>query len=196
MKSRKPSAAPAPAPPSAFAPGFLRRFLAGLPLAAGILALGLWGYALWGWQAVDGPAREALDRGDDAGVVEAVRLMETSHVFAGYEPYHGFGPKSAPEMLDEARRIVGRAAPYSPAETRWLGRNIAFYIPAVLELKGEGGVPLVPGDRELAEGLRTRWDNALHSNCELAAHMTLVTLLLGVVWFVYRKYNLYDRIGA
>jgi len=180
--------------PTAFPEGWLRSFLAGLPLTVGAVALALWIYAAWGMLAVAGPASAALDRGDDAGIIEAVGLLEDSHIFGGYETFHGFGPKSAAATDADMRALLARKTPYSPAETRWLIRNIAYYVPVFLELKASGTVPLFPGDREAAESLQDRWDNALRSNQALALHLTLVTLLLAIVWFVYRKFNLYDRI--
>ncbi len=181
--------------PSAFSKGWLRQFLAGLPLTAGGVAAALWVYAVWGALAVTGPARAALDRGDDAGLIEAVELLADSHLFAGYETYHGFGPKSAAPTYADVRSLLARKTPYSPAETRWLIRNVAYFVPAFLELKSSGFAPVVPGDREVAETLWMRWDNALVSNRLLALHFTLVTLLLGVVWYVYRRFNLYEKIS-
>lgn len=195
MGSRRPSSDQVPELAPAFPPGWLGSFLVWLPLTAGAMAAGLWCYALWGFLAVERPARMALERGDDAGIIEAVGHMETSHIFAGYEPYHGFGPKSAAPTFEDVRTVVGRGTSYSPAETAWLVRNIAYFVPAFLELKGEGKVSIVSGDRKLAEGLLDRWENALFSNVALATHLTLVALLLGLVWFLYRKYNLYEKLG-
>ena len=176
-----------------FPAGWLRRFMLGLAAAAGTIALLLWLYSLWGWVAIVQNSQEALDRGDDDGLKEAVVILETPHVFAAYEAYHGFGTEKAEARADHVTRIVARGSDYSDDELGLLVRQIAYYIPAFLENKERGTVPLVPGDRTIIESLLQRWENALHSGIAFAIHASLVTLLFTILFLAYLKLGHFQR---
>ncbi len=176
-----------------FPAGWLRRFLLGLAAAVGTIALLMWLYSLWGWVAIVQNSHEALDRGDEDGLKQAVVVLESPHIFAAYEAYHGFGTEKAEVRADHVARIVARGTDYSDDELGLLVRQVAYYIPAFLENKGEGSVPLVPGDRTVIESLLERWENALHSGIAFALHASLVALLLTVLFLAYLKLGHFQR---
>jgi hypothetical protein len=178
---------------SSFSVRWLRRFLAALVLGFAGIAAALWIYAAWGYVGVVSGAREALALGTDDGVRQAVTLLETPHIFSGYEPFHGFGPAKTAEWSERASAVVGRGREYSEREEQLLTRGIAYYIPAFLEHKVAGTVPLVAGDRRLAEGLLERWDNALRNGMALALHLSLVALIMAGLLMAYRKLRLFER---
>ncbi len=176
-----------------FPPGWLRRFLLGLAAAAGTIALLLWVYSLWGWVAIVQNSHEAIDRGDADGLKQAVVVLESPHIFAAYEAYHGFGTEKAEARFDHVGRIVARGTDYSEDELSLLVRQVAYYIPAFLESKERGSVPLVPGDRVIIESLLGRWENALHSGIAFAIHASLVTILFTILFVVYLKLGHFQR---
>lgn len=176
-----------------FSANWLRHFLLGMVLTAGTIALLMWGYSLWGYLAVVQSSRDGLARGDDRGVKEAVAALETPHIFSGYEPYHGFGTEKGAERAQRIATIVGRATEYTLDEQALLIRQVAHYVPAFLEHKVAGTVPLVSGDREIVATLLQRWENALASGIAFAIHASLVSLLLGLLFLAYVKFNLFAR---
>lgn len=176
-----------------FPAGWLRRFLLGLAAAAGTVALLLWLYSLWGWVAIVHNSHEALARGDDDGLKQAVVILESPHIFAGYEAYHGFGTNKAEGRAQQIADKVARGTPYTDDEVALMVQQIAYYIPAFLEHKERGEVPLLAGDRTIVESLLTRWENALHSGIALAIHASLVTLLLTILFVAYLKLGHFQR---
>jgi hypothetical protein len=175
-------------------PRFLQRFLVGLVFCAGAICAAFWLYSAWGYAAVVQPARAALETGTDEGVKEALLTMESPHIFAGYDPYHGFGDDKAPARAERVRGIVGRGGAYSSREERLLVRGIAYYIPAFIEHKINGQVALVGQDRTIVKSLLERWANALRSGVFFAIHATLVSLLFGALFLIYRRFGLMRRI--
>ncbi len=176
-----------------FPPGWLRRFLLGLAATAGTVALILWLYSLWGWVAVVQNSHEALARGDDDGLKQAVVVLESPHIFAAYEAYHGFGTEKAEARAAHIAGIVARGSAYTEDELALLVQQIAYYIPAFLEHKERGSVQILPGDRAIIESLLARWENALHSGIALAIHASLVTLLFTILFVAYLKLGHFQR---
>lgn len=176
-----------------FPSGWLRRFLLGLAATGGTIALLLWLYSLWGWVAIVQNTQEALARGDDDGLKQAVVVLETPHLFSAYEAFHGFGPEKALVRSEYVARIVARGTDYTDEERGLLVRQVAYYIPAFLESKERGAVPLVPGDRTIIASLLGRWENALHSGIAFAIHASLVTLLFSILFVAYLKLGLFQR---
>jgi hypothetical protein len=176
-----------------FSKRWLRKFLAGLVIVFGTLALAMWLYSLWGHLSVVGPAAAQLASDDTAVYSQAVRTMETPHIFSGYDPYHGFGTEAGARRFESTRAILAKGRAYSEREKRHLIQGIAFYIPAFIESKLEGEVPVVEGDKEVIASLHSRWENALTSGVFFAIHLTIAAVILGLLLFLYWKLNLFAR---
>lgn len=164
-----------------------------LALGAAAVCLLLWAYAAWGFLAVVGPAGEALSRADDQGAREAASLLETTHIFAGYLPYTGFGDDKAARRAEQVALLVDRGHAYSDAELALLQEHIAFYLPAFIASRVERGEAVVGGDHLVLAQLLARWRNALRSNVALAIHLTVVTLILGSLYLAYRRLGIFAR---
>lgn len=176
-----------------FSKRWLRKFLAGLAITFAALALTMWLYTLWGHLAVAKPAAKQLASEDPAVYSQAVRTLETPHIFSGYDPYHGFGTEAGERRFQSTRAILAKSQAYSEREKSHLIQGIAFYIPAFIESKLEGETPVVDGDKEVIASLYSRWENALASGMALAIHFTIAALVLGSLLFLYWKLNLFSR---
>ena len=178
-------------------PGFskrwLRRFLAGLAITFASLALAMWLYSLWGHTQVVKPAATQLASDDPAVYSLAVSTMETPHIFSGYDPYHGFGTEAGARRFESVKTLVSRGRAYSDREKGHLIRGIAHYIPAFIEAKIDGNTPVVEGDKEIISSIYARWDNALRTGIVFAIHLTIASLLMGLLFFLYWNLKLFSR---
>jgi hypothetical protein len=187
-------AADSPSPDPAYRPGWLKRFLWGLAIAAAALTVTFWGYALWGHAAVAAPARDLVARGDPQSLRDALLILETVHLFSGVEAYAGIGPESSAGLLDKARKLLRSGRDYDDPQARFLIRHIAFYIPAFKEVRITANTPLVPGDARVIGSLLSLWENAQATTVFFACYLTLVSLLLAAVPVLYSVRRLWNRI--
>ena len=178
----------------AFSDNWLKKFLIALTAIFGTLALALWLYGLWGYVGVVAPAREALITEDDDRLKETLISLSTPHLFAGFEPYYGFGTDKGAAMNERVSALVATGAEYTPAQVRFLTRQVAFFIPAFVESKVDGKIPIVAGDRAVISNLEIRWANALHTGIVFAIHLTIISLIIGTLLLVYVRFNLFDGI--
>ena len=182
-------------PQPLYPPEWLNRFLMGLAALATIICISMWAYNLYGRYFVLDPALVILQSGADDQLSEAVRLMESPHIFAGYEPYHDFGTDKAAKTHQQVKGLMALGRDYSDREMRRFSHRIAHYLPAYIELKVEGTVPVVSKDRYVLLSLYDRWDNAVRSGFIFSTYMTLVAAILTTVFLVYRRKKLWEKLG-
>lgn len=187
-----------------YSPLWLRSFLGALFAAFFLLAVALWIYNVHKDHELLFAAASIQSDADDklAGVLET---FESPHLFAGYEVYHGFGPKRAPELFARVLAMVRRGTDYSTPEVDFLAHQVAYYLAALRELKCPSQndqfefrrhcVPFVPRDREILQTVADRWSSAVHAGYELAIHLTIVATILGLLLLVYVRKCLWERIG-
>ncbi len=178
-----------------YAPEWLDRFLLGLAALAAFICIAMWAYNLYGRYFVIQPAEVILNSGADDQLPEAVRLMETPHIFAGYEPYHGFGTPKGATTFEQVKMLMAKGRDYSERDTRRLSHRIAYYIPAFIELKVDGAVPIVSKDRQVLLSLHNRWKNAVRTGFVFSIYMTLVASILVTVFVVYHRKKLWEKLG-
>jgi hypothetical protein len=176
-----------------YSPLWLRNFLFALFAVFLFLAVSLWLYN-WRKDAQVFDAMVALQSEGDEALARVLDTFDSPHLFAGYETYHGFGPDWTPKMYDRARAIVAAGRDYTSPEMDWLAHQVAFTLPALREVKVEGKVPFVEGDRLVLLTVVERWENAVHAGWLMAAHLTLVTFLLGLVAWLYARFRLWERL--
>ena len=167
----------------------------GLAALATFICLAMWAYNLYGRYFVVEPAGVILHSGADDQLPEAVRLMETPHIFAGYEPYHGFGTPKASKMFEQVKGLMAKGGDYSERHMLLLSHRIAYYVPAFIELKVDGAVPIVSKDRQVLMSLHDRWNNAVRTGFVFSVYMTLVATILSTVFLVYRRKKLWEKLG-
>lgn len=182
-------------PQSLYPAEWLDRFLMGLAALAAFICLAMWTYNLYGRYFVVQPAEVILHSGADDRLAEAVRLMETPHIFAGYEPYHGFGTQKASRTFEQVKRLMAAGNDYSERDMLLLSHRIAYYVPAFIELKVDGAVPIVGKDRQVLMSLHSRWENAVRTGFVFSIYMTLVATILSTVFLVYHRKKLWERLG-
>lgn len=172
----------------------LKRFLWILPLAFGLLALVSWGYNLWCYVEVASPCEVAAQSGSDDEVRGCVAKLAHPHFYAGYEPYHGFGPEEAHREAARASAIVAAGSGYSDREMAFLVHEIAYYIPAFLEHKMSPSVPLSDGDRRVVASLAERYANGVHSGFLFSLFATLAAGILGLLYLLYHRGKLWEMV--
>jgi hypothetical protein len=190
---QQPGASP-PSPQRPYPRGWLKRFLWGLFGTFALLAVAMWGYNLYWDFAVAFPAINAIQSESDDAVMEAAADFMSPHIFSGYQPYTGFGPERAGKVEKSVRKIMSRGTDYLSAEVSFLAHSPSHYVSLFNELKIEGGMAPVHGDREVLMTVALRLDNAVHSGYVFSLHLTLVALLLGLVVFLYYRLRLWDRV--
>jgi len=179
-----------------FADNWLQKFMVVLVSMFALLCVSMWTYSLWGYLAVVSPAEELLSIDEDASLKYALDELSYPHIFAGYEPYYGFGTEDAARLNKRIVKLVGLGRDYSPAQVKYLTRQIAFYIPAFQKLKIAGNTRIVSGDRAVITNLLTRWKNALRTGVIFSIHLTIVSLMLGGLLFVYFRFRLFDKVAS
>lgn len=166
----------------------------GLFFTAALLAVVMWGYNLYWDHGIVFPARVALQSQDDEAVRRSASDFLGPHLFAGYQPYTGFGPERARGVHDTARSIVSRGTDYLPREVQFLAHNPAHFVVLFQEFRVAGKMSLVPGDREVLSTVADRLENAVHTGYVFAIHLALVALILGLVLLLYYRLRLWERV--
>ena len=186
---------PASSKPQIPFPSWLRRFMLGFTAFYAFVCLAIGVYSLYGQYMVVEPAREALEDGSSDSMTSALDRLSTPHVFSGYAPWHGFGSERSEKLAVSVNEIVARGEEYTEDQLSVLVRWASFWITAAEEHKVNGDVPWVEGDAVVLRSLLDRWDNALSTSKIFMIYLALVALIFGSLFLVYRRKNLFEKIG-
>ena len=192
-KAAKPD--PAPLKPQIPFPSWLRRFLLGFVAFYALLCLTIGVYTLYGRYLVVEPASEALEDGSPESMALALDLLSTPHVFSGYAPWHGFGSERSEKLATDITKVVASGEEYSEDRLSVLVRWASFWITAAEEHKIQGDVTWVEGDAVVLRSLLDRWDNAISTSIVFMIYLGFVALIFGGLFLIYRRKNLFEKIG-
>ena len=176
-------------------PLWLRRFILGFAAFYGILCLTFIAYSLYGRYGVVEPAREALADGSPEALAKAVDLLQDSHVFSGFEPYHGFGSDQAEELAESVERLVAAGEPYTDKQRAQMVQWASHWVAAAQTHKVQGDVPWVEGDAAVLASLLERWENALATSRVFLIYLAIVALVFLGLFVIYWRKGFFERIG-
>lgn len=164
---------------------WIQRFLLIVLLVFFSLALLLSAYNLYmGSQSTK--AEAAISTGGLDGYAQAVSTLSSPHLFAGYEPYHGFGRESATAWLEKTQQILESGRDYTPEELGFLIHRADFYLAAFPEVRTADNPP-VAGDATVLNSLLQRNTHAIGNAWVAVAYLLTVTAILFVPWILYRR---------
>ena|GEM_PF-6274382 len=130
-------------------------------------------------------ARQYIDKGGVEAYSSAVEILSSPHVFAGYEPYHGFGKESSKKWQAEAEEILAGGADYSAEELGFLIHRVDHYLTAWW-LERSANNPPVAGDKVVLLSALDRYTMAIRNAWMFVGYATIVSLLVFLTWFIYR----------
>lgn len=164
---------------------WLTRFLLGLAATFAALALVFSVYNLWIVSATS-TAQQSIAKGDLTSLTQAVATLSSPHLFAGYEPYHGFGRESAGQFQRKAEAILASHADYAEADLAFLIHRPDHYLAAWSQERNDQNPP-VPGDTVVLTSIVSRQLNAVSNTWVFIGYFVIVAGLMATVYLIYRR---------
>lgn len=174
---------------------WLKRFLMGLAGVYVLLVIATLSHTIYSRLGVVDPATILLDKGDNQSLVQAFDLLEESHPLGGYEDWHDFGDEKTRVLAGKIRGIVESDRAYTREETDLMLNCPGCWITAFREHRVSSPDSVVPQDRVLLQSLADRWRNATSNATVFLIYLSLIALILSVLFVIYLKNNLWEKIG-